>query len=179
MKNTAKKIALGGVLAALAIVFGYVEHLIPFNLGIYGLKLGLSNLVTVTALYMLGAKTALAVNFLRITVSSLLFGSTVSLAYSLCGGMLSLAVMILIKNLDRERKISAVGVSLCGGVTHNIGQLAVAVILVDNLKIAFYLPVLIAVGALTGFVIGSVAVLIINNKTLMLLIPHNKKHTKG
>ena len=166
MKNTSKKIALCGVLAALAIVFGYVEHLIPFNFGIYGLKLGLSNLVTVTALYLLGTKTSIAVNFLRIVVSSLLFGSAVSLAYSLCGGMLSLAVMIFLKKIDRNKKISAVGVSLCGGVTHNIGQLAVAIILVDNLKIAFYLPVLIAAGAITGFAIGSIAVLLVNNQAI-------------
>ena len=175
MKNTAKKVALMGVLTALALVLGYLEHLIPLNLGIYGAKLGLSNLVTVTALYLLGGTAAVSVNFVRILTSSLLFGNTVSLAYSLCGGMLSVAVMILIKTLDKKSRISAVGVSLCGGITHNIGQLAVAIVLVDNLKIAFYLPVLLAAGALTGFAIGAVALLIVNNKYIQRLCSKERR----
>lgn len=169
MKSTAKKVALGGVLTALALVLGYLEHLIPFNFGIYGVKLGLSNLVTVVALYLLGGATAFTVNLVRILLSSLLFGNTVSLAYSLCGGMLSVALMILIKRLDKKSRISAVGVSLCGGITHNIGQLAVAIILVDNLKIAFYLPVLLAAGTVTGFAIGAIALLLINNRHIQRL----------
>lgn len=169
MKSTAKKVALGGVLTALALVLGYLEHLIPFNFGIYGVKLGLSNLITVVALYLLGDATAFTVNLVRILLSSLLFGNAVSLAYSLCGGMLSVALMILIKRLDKKSRISAVGISLCGGITHNIGQLAVAILLVDNLKIAFYLPILLAAGALTGFAIGAVALLLINNRHIQRL----------
>ena len=166
MKESASNAALGGVLTALALVLGYVEHLIPFNFGIYGLKLGLSNLVTVTALFLLGGAWAVTVNLVRILLSSLLFGSAVSLAYSLAGGMLSVAVMILVKQLNRSNKLSAAGISILGGVTHNAGQLAVAIVLVDNLKIAFYLPVLICIGALTGFLIGATALLLLNNKGL-------------
>lgn len=166
MKNTAKKIALGGVMTALALVLGYLESLIPFNFGIYGVKLGLSNLVTVTALYLLGWKYALAINLVRILASSLLFGNAVSLAYSLVGGMLSVAVMIIVKSLDKKTRFSAVGISIFGGVTHNIGQLAVAILMVDKLSIAFYLPVLLAAGAVTGFVIGAIALLVVNNKHL-------------
>ena len=170
MKDTAKRIALGGVLTALALVLGYLEHLVPFDLGIPGVKLGLSNLVTVTALYLLGWKYALAVNLVRILASSLLFGNALSLTFSLSGGMLSVAVMILIRRLDKRERLGVTGVSLLGGITHNIGQLAVAIITVDNLGVAFYLPVLLAAGAVTGFVIGAVALLVVNNKNLQKAI---------
>ena len=151
---------------ALALVFGYVEHLIPFSVGIYGIKLGLANLATVTVLYLFGGPLAIGVNFIRIILSSVLFGNVFSLAYSLCGGMLSALVMIALR---RTGKLGATGVSVCGGITHNIAQLAVAILLVDNLKIAFYLPVLLGAGALTGFIIGAVALPIIRNKHIISL----------
>ena len=96
----------------------------------------------------------------------MLFGNVFSLAYSLCGGMLSALVMTALR---RTGKLGATGVSVCGGITHNIAQLAVAILLVDNLKIAFYLPVLLAAGALTGFIIGAVALPIISNKHIISL----------
>ena len=158
--HSAKRVALYGVLTALSLVFGYIEHLVPFPIGIYGIKLGLSNLVTVTVLYLVGATPALCLNFVRICLSSLLFGNAFSFAYSLCGGMLSALVMCLAK---RTNKFGVVGVSIFGGVTHNIAQLAVAVIMVEEIKIAFYLPVLLITGALTGAVIGGLALTIIKN----------------
>ena len=154
LKISPQRIALWGVATALSLVLGYVEHLVPFPTGIYGIKLGLANLATVVCLYILGAPAALAINFVRIMLSSLLFGNAVSLAYSLCGGMLSAALMAL---LHRSHKLSCVGVSMLGGLTHNVAQLCVAIVIVDSLSIAFYLPVLLATGALTGFVIGSLA----------------------
>lgn len=163
MKLTPKKVAFYGVAAALSLVLGYVEHLVPFPIGIYGIKLGLSNLATVTVLYLLGGTAALTLNFIRILLSSLLFGNAVSLIYSLCGGMISAAVMILIKRIN---KVSCVGTSIVGGITHNMAQLAVAVVMVDSLKIAFYLPILMIVGAITGAIIGVCSLPIINNKYL-------------
>ena len=164
MRNgTAKKVALYGVMAAFSLILGYVEHLVPLPVGIYGIKLGLANLATVTVLYLLGGTAALGLNFIRIILGSLLFGNAMSLAYSLCGGMLSCLVMIALKKI---KSISCVGVSLCGGVVHNAAQLAVATVLLDNVKIAFYLPVLVVVGALTGFVIGLCALPLIKNKYL-------------
>ena len=159
-KISAKKTALCGVMTALALVLGYLEHLIPFTVGIYGIKLGLANLVTVMSMYLLGGMSAAVINLVRIIVSSLLFGNTVSLAYSLAGGLLSTLVMLAVKRIPR---IGTVGVSICGGITHNIAQLAVAIVLVSELKIAFYLPVLLSAGALTGFAIGIISLPIISN----------------
>ncbi len=167
MRITTRKVAFYGVAAALSLVLGYLEHLVPFPIGIYGIKLGLSNLAIVTVLYLLGGTAAVTLNLVRIFLSSLLFGNAVSLIYSLCGGMLSVAVMILIKHWD---KVSCVGVSIVGGIAHNIAQLAVAIVLVDSLKIAFYLPVLLIVGALTGSVIGACALPVIKNKYLQKII---------
>ena len=162
-KISAKRIALCGVAVALSLVLGYVEHLVPFPIGIYGIKLGLANLATVVCLYVLGAPAALAINFARIMLSSLLFGNAVSLVYSLCGGMLSALAMVVVA---RSKRLSCVGVSLVGGLTHNVAQLCVAIVIVDSLSIAFYLPVLLAAGALTGFVIGLLALPITKNSFL-------------
>ena len=158
----AKQIAFCGVMTALAIVFGYVEHLVPFPVGIYGLKLGLADLVVVVMLYTTNWYTALAINLLRIFISFILFGSATSLIYSICGGLLSFLVMALIKSA-KSLRLSTVGISVCGAVTHNIGQICAAAFLLDELRIAFYLPVLISVGALTGTLIGLVALPIIKN----------------
>ena len=150
------RIALYGVMTALALVFGYIEHLIPFPIGIYGIKLGLANLVVVVMLYVMNWQSALIINLLRIFLSSLLFGSFTSFVYSISGGLLSFFVMIAVKKLCAAR-FSAVGVSICGAVAHNIGQIIAAVFLLDELRIAFYLPILIAVGTLTGALIGIIA----------------------
>ena len=168
---SAKRVAIYGVLVALAIVFGYVEHLIPLPIGIYGIKLGLSNIVTVVTLYLLGSIPALCLNVLRVLLSSLLFGNAFSLAYSLCGGIVSVIVMIITKKLP---SIGITGVSIAGGVTHNLAQLAVAVLLFDELRLAFYLPVLLAAGAITGFLIGVVALPIINSKNIKDLFKKTK-----
>lgn len=156
----AKQIAFCGVMTALAIVFGYVEHLVPFPIGIYGIKLGLANLVVVVMLYSFNWYTALSINLLRIFISFLLFGSATSLLYSLIGGILSFFVMLIIKSLKKP-SFSAVGVSICGAVFHNLGQLLAAIFLLDELRIAFYLPVLIIVGAITGTLIGITATYIL------------------
>ena len=164
---SSKRIAFCGVMASLAIVFGYVEHLVPFPVGIYGLKLGLSNLVVVVLLYSTKWYTALCINLLRIFICFLLFGSASSLLFSLFGGVLSFFVMLMLIFLSKER-FSAVGVSICGAVAHNLGQICAAVILLDEIRIAFYLPVLIGVGALTGTLIGLLALPIIKQSKSIL-----------
>lgn len=156
--NTSKNIALLGVMTSLAIVFGYLEHLIPLPIGAYGIKLGLANLVTVILLYTLGGYAAFGVNMLRIILCSILFGSFTSFWYSLIGGLLSFTVMILFK---KTNKFSPLGISICGALAHNIGQTAVAVILMEEFRIALYLPILIIVGALTGALIGIIAISIL------------------
>lgn len=158
MMTKSKKIATCGVLAALAIVFGYVEHLIPFPIGIYGIKLGIANICIIVLMYAVDAKTAIAVNLIRIAVCGILFGNVTSFIYSLVGGSCSFAVMLLLKKADR---FSIVGVSVCGGVAHNVAQIIAAVFLFDELRIAFYLPVLLICGTITGELIGMVSIPII------------------
>jgi heptaprenyl diphosphate synthase len=157
-KNTVLSIALCGVMTSLAIVFGYIEHLIPMPFGIYGIKLGIANLVVITMLYALNAYSAFTINMLRIILCSMLFGSFTSFWYSLVGGLLSFAVMLILK---RTNKLSPMGVSICGAISHNIGQITVAIILLDEFKIALYLPVLLITGAITGAIIGLIAIPII------------------
>lgn len=153
-KINTKAVALCGVMTALAIVFGYIEHLIPMPFGIYGLKLGLANLAVVIALYALNEYYAISINATRIILCSILFGSFTSFWYSLVGGILSFAVMALIKKIN---KFSLIGVSVCGAIAHNAGQIIVAIIITEEFKIAFYLPVLLIAGAITGTLIGVIA----------------------
>lgn len=151
MKN---RVAYFGVFVALALIFSYVESLIPFHIGIPGVKLGLANLIVVIALYKSDVKTALLLSVVRVLLSGFLFGNLASILYSLAGGLLSLAVMALLK---RREGFSVIGVSVAGGVFHNVGQLIVAAIVVQTYSIAGYFPVLLVAGVLTGFVIGVVA----------------------
>ena len=151
---TTKRAAYCAMLTALAMIFGYVEALIPFGFGIPGVKLGLANIVIVLALYILPAYQALAIQLMRIVLVSFLFGNLSMMIYSLAGGILSFLVMCLLK---RMKGFSVTGVSIAGGVSHNIGQLTVAVLVVQNLKIAFYFPALMLAGLVTGGVIGILA----------------------
>ena len=159
MNGKSKKVAFFALLVALAFVFSYLESLIPFHFGIPGIKLGLANLVVVTALYTVGEKQAFAVSVIRIILSGLTFGGVFSLVYSLAGGILSFLAMLIAK---RCRALSVTGVSVIGGSIHNIGQLIAAAIVMETPSIAYYLPVLLLSGAVTGAVIGGVGNLIIN-----------------
>ena len=159
MKNKAQTVALYGIMVALAFVFSYFESLIPFSVGIPGVKLGLANLVVVVALYIMKPSQAFSISLIRILLTSLTFGNiTVSLPYSLCGGLLSFAVMYFAK----KTKLSVVGVSMLGGICHNIGQIIVAAIIMETSKIAYYLPVLLVAGLLTGLLLGVVSKTVIN-----------------
>ena len=150
----AKRAAYCAMLTALAMIFGYVEALIPFNFGIPGVKLGLANLVIVVALYMLPAHQVFFIQLARIVVVSFLFGNLSMMIYSLAGGLLSFLVMCLLK---KAGGFSVIGVSIAGGVTHNIGQLIVAMLVVQNMKIAYYASVLMIAGLITGGLIGMLA----------------------
>jgi len=149
-----KKIAAVGALTTLCLAFSYVEALLPFNFGIPGVKLGLANLVILVALRRLDTRTALLINLVRIALAGLLFGTIMSLAYSLAGGLLSFLVMWALLKTDR---FSLVGVSLAGGAAHNIGQILVAMVLLSNARLVGYLPVLLLSGILTGAILGLAA----------------------
>lgn len=145
------KVAVCGLLLALAMVLSYVETLIPISLGVPGVKLGLANLVTMVGLYTLGVPGTIAVNLLRIVLTGFTFGNMFSMLYSLAGASLSLVVMVLVK---KSGWFGSVGVSIVGGVGHNIGQLAVAAFTVQTLGVFSYLPVLLAAGTVAGALIG-------------------------
>lgn len=151
MKNRA---AYFGVFTALALMFSYIETLIPIQFGIPGVKLGLANLMIVIMLYKRNAKDAALLSVVRILLSGFLFGNLSSILYSLAGGMLSLCVMTLLK---KQGGFSVIGVSVAGGVTHNIGQLIVAMLVVETYQVGYYFPVLLIAGVLTGLGIGVVS----------------------
>ena len=147
----AAKIARGGLLTALALILGYVESLIPLSPGIPGVKPGLANIVVLSGLYYLPPQEVLAVSAARILLLGFLFGNSASIAYSLAGGILSFAVMLV---LLRAGGFSPVGVSIGGAVSHNIGQLAVAACVLKSTSVFWYLPVLLPAGLVTGFLTG-------------------------
>lgn len=149
-----KKTAYLGVFLAAALICSYIETLIPFHFGIPGIKLGLANLVVVLTLYLGGAREAFLVSALRIVLIGFLFGNLFSLMYSLSGGVLSFLVMYLIK---KTGKFSCISVSVSGGISHNIGQICVAALIVSNFNILFYIPVLLVAGLVTGLLIGILA----------------------
>ncbi|SHJ21518.1 Gx transporter family protein [Hespellia stercorisuis] len=148
MKN---KVAYFGVFVALALIFSYVESLIPIQIGVPGIKLGLANLIVVIALYKMGVKEAYLLSVTRVILAGFIFGSMFSILYSLAGGLLSLTVMALLR---RTGKFSVIGVSVAGGVFHNVGQLIVAALVVETFQVGYYFPVLMVAGIITGIVIG-------------------------
>lgn len=149
-----KKVAFLGIFLALALIFSYVESMIPFFFGVPGMKLGLANIVVVILLYCMGTKEAYGVSVARVLLAGFLFGNLYSILYSLAGALLSLSIMFLLK---RTSKFKIISVSAVGGVCHNIGQLLVAMFAVENYRIAYYLPVLLIAGLITGILIGIVA----------------------
>ncbi|HIV53524.1 MAG TPA: Gx transporter family protein [Candidatus Mediterraneibacter norwichensis] len=151
MKNRKNRAAVFGVFTALALIFSYVELLIPINFGIPGAKLGLANLVIVIVLYKTDWKEALLLSVVRIILAGFLFGNLFGILYSLAGGILSLAVMTLLK---KTGAFSVIGVSMAGGVSHNVGQLIIAMLVVETYAVGYYLPVLLITGLITGTLIG-------------------------
>lgn len=148
------------MLIALALIFSYIEILIPFNFGIPGIKLGLANLVVIVALYTVGYSYAFTINCLRILLVAFLFGNFSMAIYSLAGALLSFAVMCLLK---WTKRFSIVGVSMAGGVFHNVGQVVVAAMVVENIKLFLYLPVLLIAGLITGTLIGIISYKLIHS----------------
>lgn len=146
-----RKIAYLGLLIALAFVFSYVEFLIPVNFGVPGAKLGLANLVIIVALYTLNERDEFLLSVIRIVLVGFTFGSMASMLYSLAGGVLSFAVMVLAK---RTKLLALTGVSVLGGVFHNIGQILMAIWVLHTASLVYYLPVLLLAGSLSGIAIG-------------------------
>ena len=152
-----KKLTTLALLTAGAMILSYVESLLP-SFGIPGVKMGLANIAVIFALYRLGWKEALGISLVRVFMVSMLFGSMSALLYSLAGAAASLGVMTLLKRLDR---FSETGVSVAGGVAHNAGQIAVAIALLGNVKLAYYYPILVISGVAGGILTGLTAAMLI------------------
>ncbi|MBO4987389.1 MAG: Gx transporter family protein [Lachnospiraceae bacterium] len=146
-----KKIAFCGLMLALALIASYVESLIPVPIPVPGIKLGVANSVVLILLYYTNAKTAWGISVGRVVLSGFLFGSLSSILYSLSGAILSLLVMTLIKKRDC---FTMTGVSVAGGVSHNMGQLIMAFLVLESGALWYYLPVLLVSGCVTGGLIG-------------------------
>ncbi len=165
MNDKSRKTAWIGMYAAIAVVLSYVEMLLPITIGIPGAKPGFANIIIVFAIYSIGGVSALIINFIRILIIGILFGNLVSISFSICGALVSLTVMLTVK---RIKGIHSLGVSICGGVSHNLGQIAAASVLVDNYSILYYLPVLMIAGILSGIVIGIISGLMIKRLNHMI-----------
>lgn len=163
MKN---RVAYFGVFTALALIFSYIESLIPFDFGIPGVKLGLANLIIVFALYKLNLKDVYLLSLVRVLLSGALFGNYFSIVYSLAGGLLSLSVMAFLKHREGY---SILGTSMAGGVFHNVGQILVAMILVETFSVIYYFPVLLLAGLVTGALIGVVAGEVLKRVTFLFV----------
>lgn len=155
----AKRIARFGILASMALVLGYIEHMIPIAPAVPGVKLGLANTVLLYGVFLMGAKSSFMLMLVKVLLSGLLFSGVSGMMYSLAGGLLSLLVML---PLSRVKDMGTVGVSVGGAVGHNIGQSAVACLLIGYRAVLGYLPVLMISAILTGILTGIAAKYAIN-----------------
>ncbi len=159
-KNKTRRIVFLGLCTAVALVLSYLESLIPpIVASVPGIKIGLPNIVSVFLLYRCGTRETAAVSFVRIAIMSLLFGNAFSLAYSAAGALLSIAVMSILKKTDRFSKI---GVSVSGGVFHNLGQVLVAIAVLGTAEIGYYMIVLALSGTVAGIFVGVCASLLLS-----------------
>ena len=155
---TTKTVATIGLLTSLCVILGYVESLIPINLAIPGIKIGLTNIVVLFALYRLDIKSALLINIARILIVGFLFGTGTSIIYSLSGGLISFTVMLLAKKVF---SLSLFSVSILGGIFHNVGQILACMLLLNTYSVLYYLVILYFTGIFSGATIGFIAYLIL------------------
>ena len=155
MKLTTKQLTLCAVLTAMALALSYLENFFPLSLAIPipGVKLGLANIVTVFALYVLGPGQAMLILLARCLLGAVFAGNMNALIFSLLGGVSAMLVMI---GLSRWRRLSVYGVSVGGAAAHNCGQVAAAVLTLGNTAPFYYLPVLLGVSLFTGALTGLV-----------------------
>lgn len=148
-----KKTVTLALFTATALLLSYIESLFPFFMGVPGMKLGLANLAVVLALYYYGWREALLINVVRIILAGLLFGNLFSVLFSLGGALVSFFAMLLFRRL----KLSVYGVSMAGGVFHNLGQIVIAAAIVETVAVGYYVPFLLTAGVVTGLLLGVLA----------------------
>lgn len=159
MRNKTRRIALLGVLISVALVLSYLEVMLPpISTAVPGIKMGLPNIIIIFVLYKFGLKEAVTVSLIRVFIVALLFGNVMTLAYSVAGAVLSLGLMTLFKKLNL---FSQIGVSIIGGISHNLGQILVAIFLFDTIQIGYYMIVLSITGTIAGVVIGIISSILV------------------
>lgn len=152
MKNS--KLTFMSLFICLGLIFSYIELQIPYFLPVPGIKLGLANIVSVVVLYMYGLRESLIINVLRILIINLLFGTILSFLYAIVGGTLSIFTMFFLKKVE---SFSKKFVSVMGGISHNLGQIFVAIMITETKEIVYYLPIMIISACASGFIIGLIA----------------------
>ena len=168
MSKTEKLIYLA-LLVALALILGLIEKNIPVPFLGPGAKLGLANIITVFALYHFRFSEVLTVVILRILLLTMFSGNLSSFFYSISGGLLSFFVMFLLLRLFSDR-IGTIGLSVAGAVFHNIGQIAIAALVVQNINMVLYFPVLMMTGIGTGIFVGLTAQLLLSHMRKLSVI---------
>ena len=159
MNRKTKQTAFLGLCASIALVLAYIEALLPpLMAAVPGIKLGLPNIVLIFLLYRCGVRQTAVVSLVRILLLLWMFGNAMSFYYSLAGAALSLAVMALLKRMDF---LSTIGVSVAGAVLHNVGQILVAMLLLNTAELGYYLIVLAVTGTVAGVLIGLAGALLI------------------
>ncbi len=156
--SSTKRLAVTALFASLSLIFSYIEFLLPAAPGIPGVKLGLANLVIIVALYKMDARYAISINVLRVILAGMLFTGVFGMLYSLAGAIVSFFVMYI---FYRTNRFSVIGVSMIGGVAHNLGQLTIAAFIVSSTKLFYYLPILIISGMIAGILIGIVDLVVL------------------
>ena len=153
-----KKLVTLAVTISVAMILSFVESRIPAFVAIPGVKVGLANIAVIFALYKMGWREAITVSVIRVILVALLFGSVVSLAYSIAGALISLSLMILLRKIGI---FTEVAVSVVGGITHNIGQILIAFLLLETKVVFYYLPFLMVSGVIAGIAVGVASALLI------------------
>lgn len=165
MGENIRKITYGSILIALAMILGYVERLFPIVIYGIGFKIGISNIITVVSLYLIGPLAAFIIVAIRVILNDILFGTIQRLIFSSAGFILSFVVMAaLVKILgDKINKKNIYLISAIGGVCHNIGQLIIAYIFIKNIRLFMLLPMYIIAGIIAGLIVGIISNLILRS----------------
>jgi heptaprenyl diphosphate synthase len=166
LNKQTNRLAMSAMFVAVMMVLSYIESLIPIG-GVPGMKIGLANSVLLLSLYWLGIVISIQLMIVKVFLSAFMFGGFMALPYSLAGGVLSLAVMIILIYLVKG--VSPVGVGVAGAVAHNAAQVGVAMLVLQTSQLVYYMAILIAVAIVTGALTGTVA------KLLMYYLPKERK----
>ena len=166
MNKQTNRLSMSAMFVAVMMVLSYIESLIPIG-GVPGMKIGLANSVLLLSLYWLGIVISIQLMIVKVFLSAFMFGGFMALPYSLAGGVLSLAVMIILIYLVKG--VSPVGVGVAGAVAHNVAQVGVAMLVLQTSQLVYYMAILIAVAIVTGALTGTVA------KLLMYYLPKERK----